>query len=288
MIRTLSNSKGFSLIELLIAIAVFGIVVAGIIGAFTDQLRSHNTQQRILDMQQNARAAMYYMTRELKMAGLDPTGDANAGFVTTNRNLINFTMDFRGGFCEDEIAAGEAVDDDDDDGINNEGCNNLDDNGDGVFVDEPDEREWFDGDTADANEDVTYTLSNDADNDGECDGLPTENNDGTSCDLTRNGQILAMNIDALDFRYLGVDPAQAGCDTDCLLNAPVANPDNIRSVQISLIARGGRNVPALSYQVRDNILYRNQGGDIILPRQNDMFRRIFLTTEIQTRNLGLN
>ena len=93
MIRPILNSKGFSLIELLIAIAVFGVVVAGVIGAFTDQLRSHNTQQRILDMQQNARAAMYYMTRELKLAGLNPSGVTPAvgpdiGILTADVNQI--------------------------------------------------------------------------------------------------------------------------------------------------------------------------------------------------------
>lgn len=290
MIKALENQKGFSLIELMIAMAIFGVVVAGVIGAFQDQLKSHNTQQRILDMQQNARAAMYYMTRELKMAGLDPSGDVPApgtGILTAARNELRFTMDFIGG-------EGDGVDNDDDGDID-EGSNNLDENGNGL-VDEPDEAEWYNASTADPNEDISYTLSNDADNDGVCDGLRTELNNGSSCNLVRRSQtgggfqLLAANIDALNFRYLGRDTANAACDINCPLAPPFAADelDNIRSVQITLVARNGVNVPVLAYPFRDSRIYRNQNRDIILPAQNDGFRRFYLTTEIRCRNLGLN
>jgi type IV pilus assembly protein PilW len=289
MTQTVDNQKGFTLIELMISIAIFGVVIAGVIGAFQDQLRSHNTQQAVMEMQQNARAAMYYMTRELKLAGLDPTGEIpppGAGILTANRNEIRFTMDFTGGGCVNGV--GDGIDNDDD-GLVDEGCNDADENGNGL-KDEPDEDEWFNGSTADANEDITYTLSNDADNDGLCDGIPTQLNNGTACNLMRGNQILAVNIDALNFRYLGRNPGVGGCsatDINCPLLAPVANPENIRSVQISLVARAGANVPAWSYKVTDNRVYQNQGRDIILPAQNDQFRRFFLTTEIRCRNLGL-
>ena len=287
MIRSIDNQKGFSLIELMISIAIFGIVVAGVIYAFQDQLKSHNTQQSVLSMQQNARAAMYYMTRELKLAGLDWTGDADAGILTAARNQLRFSMDFTGGYCD-------GVDDDGNDGAD-EGCNGNDENGNSL-IDEPDEWEWFNGNTNDPNEDVTYMLSNDADGDGVCDGLPTDLNNGSACNLIRRSQaaaafqILAANIDALNFHYLGRDPSNATCDINCPLVAPVtaANLGDIRSVQITLVARAGQNVPVFSYKVRDDRIYRNQNDDIILPAQNDQFRRLYLTTEIRCRNIGLN
>jgi type IV pilus assembly protein PilW len=273
MNQTINNQKGFSLIELMVSIAIFGIIIAGIIGAFRDQLVSNNTQQLNMQMQQNARAAMYYMTRELKLAGLDPTGNANAGVVAADRNNLQFTMDFVGGACDGV--------DDDEDGIIDEGCNNADENANGL-VDEPDEAEWFNGSTADANENIRYWLSNDNGN-GVCPA-------GAVCNLMRGNLVLAPNIDALNFRYLGRNPGAAGCPAgaiNCPLVAPVAALQNIRSVQITLIARAGANIPAYTYRHRDTRVYRNQNLDIILPAQNDGFRRLYLTTEIRCRNLGL-
>jgi hypothetical protein len=44
-------------------------------------------------MQDNLRAAMLMMKREVKMAGYDPLALANAGFITATANALNFTMD---------------------------------------------------------------------------------------------------------------------------------------------------------------------------------------------------
>ena len=286
MIQTLDNNKGFSLIELMVSIAIFGIIIAGIIGAFRDQLVSNNTQQLNMQMQQNARAAMYYMTRELKLAGLDPTGNAGAGITTADRDDLQFTMDFTGGGCVNGV--GDGIDHDGD-GIADEGCNGNDENG-NLLVDEPDEAEWFDGDTGDANEDIRYWLRrNDNLNMAPNGVCPV----GVVCDLMRDNLVLAPNVDALNFRYLGRNPGAAGCPAgaiNCPLVAPVANPQNIRSVQITIVARAGADVPAFSYRHLDTRTYYNNASpnpNIILAPRNDGFRRFYLTNEIRCRNLGI-
>ncbi len=44
---------------------------------------------------------MYFMEREIRMAGCDPTGAANAGIENPGSNRIRFSMDFRGQASDD-------------------------------------------------------------------------------------------------------------------------------------------------------------------------------------------
>jgi len=158
---------------------------------------------------------MFYMTKEIRMAGCDPTGNAGAGIVTANANSISFTEDIRG----------------DADGSDPDGATN------------------------DPNESIAYALSN--------------NN------LVRNtgggNQVVAENIDALDFVYLDADGNTTTTLTD------------IRSVEITIVARTGRALRA----TKDNNIYYNQQGDTILGAQNDNFSRKSMTTFIKGRNLGI-
>ncbi len=282
MKKSVMNDIGFTLVELMITLAVFGIVMTGVYSAYQAQIRSHFTQQQIMDMQQNLRAALYLMEREIRMAGLNPTDAAGIGINVADAHTLSFSMDYTGGL-NDGI-------DNDGDGIVDEGVNGVDDNASGLvddngnpLADEVDEQEWYDGDDNDPNEQVVYMLSNDADSDGMNDGLPTETNDGSACNLMRNGELLAMNIDALNFVYLDSagDP----------LATPVADPSDIRSIQVSLVARSGDRPSKNSYDYVDQKTYTykdKDGNEItILPQQNDSFRRISMTMEAKCRNMGL-
>ena len=90
------NEQGFTIIELLVSMAVFLLAIGAIYSTFQTQHKSYLMQQEVAAMQQNLRAAMFYMQREIRMAGCDPTGDANAGIVTANSDSISFTEDVRG------------------------------------------------------------------------------------------------------------------------------------------------------------------------------------------------
>ncbi len=71
----ISRQSGFTLIELMITLAIAGVVMAGIFGAFI--------------MQQNARAAMNLRARELRMATYAPV-TGNGGISTAQANQIVF------------------------------------------------------------------------------------------------------------------------------------------------------------------------------------------------------
>ncbi len=93
MKKILQNNRGFTLSELLVAMVVSGIVVAGTVAIFTNMVRNYNTEHRILSMQQNLRSTMDYLERYIRMAGYDPSEQAGAGFETMLSNQIRFTLD---------------------------------------------------------------------------------------------------------------------------------------------------------------------------------------------------
>ena len=62
------NRKGITLIELLVALTISGILVAGVYRTFVSQQHTYTVQEQVVDMQQNVRLAINRMTRELRMA----------------------------------------------------------------------------------------------------------------------------------------------------------------------------------------------------------------------------
>jgi len=113
------NAKdGYTLLEVLMATAITGVVMGSIYTSFYSQDKSYVTQAEVSKMQQNLRGGMSLMMKEIRMAGCDPTGQANAGIVRATPDLISFTLDTRGENANDPP----------------------------------------DGDTSDPNERITYTL----------------------------------------------------------------------------------------------------------------------------------
>ena len=84
------NERGFTLIEILIALFLISIVTAAIYKTFRAQQRSYMIQEEVVEMQQNLRAGMEILTREIRMAGYDPE---NSGFFAvtdiTPRDISN-------------------------------------------------------------------------------------------------------------------------------------------------------------------------------------------------------
>ena len=214
--KAISNSnKGFTLIELMVALAATSILAACIWATYNTQLKSHITQKQVVEMQQNLRAAMQLIEREVRMAGYDPLRNSGAGITTMLGNTVTFDMDLT-----------------------------------------------EDGDVSDANEQVRYALTTDA-----------AGNQFLGRDTGSGLQPIADNIDSFNIVYLDNTAA------------PTTDPLRVKSVQVSIVARSGRVVPVLFNKQTDNRIYRNQQNQIILPPQNDNFRRMIITSEIKCRNL---
>jgi len=64
-----TRNQGFTLLELLVAMVISLVVMGAIYGTFKSQEDSFVIQDQVTAMQQNLRAAMYTMSRDIQMAG---------------------------------------------------------------------------------------------------------------------------------------------------------------------------------------------------------------------------
>lgn len=90
MTATGRNNSGFSLVEILIVMAITGLVIATVYGTYLTHQKSAYTQEEVVEVQQNLRIAMDAITRDVRMAGMlvpattNPVNAANATSVTIN------------------------------------------------------------------------------------------------------------------------------------------------------------------------------------------------------------
>jgi type IV pilus assembly protein PilW len=87
------GSDGFTLIEVLIVLTMSMILMGAVVSTMASLQRSYTTQEVAADTQQDVRMAMVLMTRDIKQAGLDPIGTANAGFERADSSYIRITSD---------------------------------------------------------------------------------------------------------------------------------------------------------------------------------------------------
>ena len=215
------SRRGFTLVETMVAMALSGILMTGVYSAYYSQQKTSVVQNQVAAMQQNLRAAMYFMTTEIRMAGYDPEGSASSAIKTATSTTFRATMDLT-----DNAGTGDP-----------------------------------DGDTGDNNEDVTFSLY-DADSDGIND---------LGRDTGSGNQLAAKNIDALNFVYLDEE------------GAVTTTVSEIRSVQVSLVARTGRGDPGYT----NSESYSNQKDTVIYTAPGDSYRRRLLTAQVKCRNVGL-
>lgn len=88
-----SKSGGFTLVELLVGILLSGIVLAGLYSIFISQQRAFSAQERVAEMNQNIRAAMDLMTREIRLAGYKTSTATFTGIATAQASTIQVLAD---------------------------------------------------------------------------------------------------------------------------------------------------------------------------------------------------
>ena len=84
--RCAKGGDGFTLIELLVAVAISSFVLLALGNFFISTNKTNTIQEKVAGTQQSVRVAMEIMSRDIRMAGLDPVAAAGgassgAGFV---------------------------------------------------------------------------------------------------------------------------------------------------------------------------------------------------------------
>ncbi len=92
------GSGGFTLVELVISLAVGMVLLSAMYGVFEIQNKTLSVQEQVAQLQQGVRAGMDMMIRDIRMAGYDPAGTAGAGLMSIDSggSRIYVTMDLNG------------------------------------------------------------------------------------------------------------------------------------------------------------------------------------------------
>ncbi len=87
------NKNGFSLVELMIGLALVGFIIITVFNAFLGAYRHQRVQEQVTEIQQLERISMEFITRDLRLTGLDPEKTTGAGVVAVGDNILQLTLD---------------------------------------------------------------------------------------------------------------------------------------------------------------------------------------------------
>ncbi|UCC44778.1 MAG: prepilin-type N-terminal cleavage/methylation domain-containing protein [Candidatus Zixiibacteriota bacterium] len=104
MIAKIHETRGATLLEVLIALAITGIVTASIMQLYVTQHTNYLTQDDITTIQQNARASIDELTRNIRMAGRQLPAGLQA-LQASNTNPDTLTVVYKAGNCDTYLSS---------------------------------------------------------------------------------------------------------------------------------------------------------------------------------------
>lgn len=245
----INNKHGFTLVEITIAMAVSFIVAGAIFATYRAQQMTHITQRELVSMNQNLRSAVYFITRDLRMVGYDPTWGAGASILVADEGSFQFQADLDGDgvIQNNEVIRYALTNDADSDGL-------------------------ADGLPCDLGREV---------------GVPP-NSTGLQV-IAENIQAIDFEYMTYSpnspFLPVSMNTPLGGRD-GVAVGAPANLQNNIRFIRLTLVASSGDRSAVMAFKRTDNRQYWNVlRSRRALNSQNDTLRRSMLVTEIQLRNM---
>ena len=245
----MKNNNGFTLVELMIALAMTGIIIAAVYSTYAIQKKSSAAQDRVSEMQQNTRAGIIALVQEIRMSGFDPLKKSNAAIKKAYKDAIYFTVD------RDE---------------------------DGTLA-QPGENIAFDLYTNTAGVSVLGFTENNSSI------PLNENPAGSGHYEATGHQPIAENIEALEFLYTLKNGSQTTTPTNSQLSAIRSITVSIlaRTSQRDAKYINSTNYFPASEMNQSTPVPWDLNGAAAGTAPNDNFRRRLLITTVQCRNMGL-
>ena len=279
LFKRLRAIKGFTYIEVMIALGMLGIVTTAVFKVYINQHENYITQDDITTIQQNARASIDEISRNVRMAGYDlPDGLEAIEIYNTNPDTI--VLNYRIDGCDTYLSSAMPQPSSELKCGTNVSCFEDDQ---WVYIFEPDSGggEWFVithvQEAALHIQHNTMSLSKSYGKDAILLSMHqvkffvdnTTNPDHPSLMVHYMGQtpqVYAEDIEDLQF--------QCVMKNGVVVDEPVLI-DNIREIKIAITGRSSR--PQVDY------VYISPGGDV---DSTDHFRRRSFSTSVNVRNLG--
>ena len=285
----IANGAGYTMVELMMAVLVSGLLMGAIYASFKSQNDSYVQQDEISAMQQNLRIAGDMLTREIRLAGYDQLGGVGGATVLTAApTIIKFasdSVDINALIGNDEqVSFGFLMpgSDANNDGIADAGIDSL-------YRLQDDEDANDPAPVADNIEAIGFAYAYDANNNGiaefndqNIDGLQQPGERFLWAVDTDNDGKLDLNLDTNNDNAIdAADDGDANGEIEGVPLASVVAVSRVRAVRVWLLARS--QLQDLSYN--DNRTYV-VGRRVITT--NDNFRRRLLETTIYCKNMGIS
>ena len=87
------TASGFTVVEVLVSLAIMSILFGAVYQSFDIFNRSYTKENVKAGIQQRTRIGIDLMVRDIRLAGLDPLGTANARIITADADNIRFSAD---------------------------------------------------------------------------------------------------------------------------------------------------------------------------------------------------
>ena len=87
------NKKGFTAVEMLVSLAILSITLGSIYSLYMSFIRTCTKEGVKINVQQGVRSSLDMMIRDIRLAGLDPTGTDDFGIIAVTPRRILFTAD---------------------------------------------------------------------------------------------------------------------------------------------------------------------------------------------------
>jgi len=251
------KERGVTLVELMIALSMFGVILSAMYNMFNFQQKSYSVQDNVAVMQQNVRVGLGYMVKEIRMAGYIPDGIPPNKLSPSNDSLPSSPFTTNGVSESVEEATASAI------------TLQADIDGDNIT------------------EAVRYTL--DAGNNTLTREVWKWNAGATSWDASTGPEIVAEDIENVVFTYALLASAQGlanGVDDDG--DGSVDEQGELMTWDFS--TNGALNTNTLRGYIRQvgaTITARSASTDVNYthPVQGDHYRRRILTSDIGLRNM---